>query len=76
MLKLYENIKARRKQLKMTQKDLADKLGYKSVSSIAKIETGNSHKTSFYAPPAPAHIFCVRSHIRIGTGKLLVCLFW
>lgn len=29
MLKLYENIKARRKQLKMTQKDLADKLGYK-----------------------------------------------
>ena len=37
-----QNILKRRKELKMTQEDLAKKLGYKSRSAIAKIETGNS----------------------------------
>lgn len=37
---LYENIKARRLALKLSQEDLARKLGYKSTSTIAKIEAG------------------------------------
>ncbi len=40
MSKLSENIKSRRKQLNMTQDELAKKLGYKSRSSINKIELG------------------------------------
>lgn len=39
---LYENIKARRIELNMSQKELADKLGYKSTSTIAKIESGKN----------------------------------
>ncbi len=39
---LYENIRARRTALKMTQQELAIKLGYKSTSTIAKIEAGKS----------------------------------
>ena len=35
-----QNILKRRKELKMTQEDLAKKLGYKSISAIAKIENG------------------------------------
>ena len=41
-MKLYENIKARRIALKMTQQELATKLGYKSISTIAKIESGEN----------------------------------
>ena len=41
MLELYKNIKRRRQQLKMTQTDLALKLGYADKSMIAKIEKGN-----------------------------------
>lgn len=41
MLKLYKNIKRRRQQLKMTQTDLALKMGYADKSMIAKIEKGN-----------------------------------
>lgn len=39
-MKLYENIKIRRKALKFSQEELAKKLGYKSTSTIAKIEAG------------------------------------
>lgn len=39
-MKLYENIKARRKELGMTQEELATKLGYASRSTINKIELG------------------------------------
>ena len=39
---LYENIKARRIELNMSQKELAQKLGYKSTSTIAKIESGKN----------------------------------
>ena len=35
-----QNILKRRKELKMTQDDLAKKLGYKAISAIAKIENG------------------------------------
>ena len=35
-----QNILKRRKELKMTQEDLVKKLGYKSISAIAKIENG------------------------------------
>ena len=42
MLKLYENIRARRIALHMTQQELAKKLGYKSTSTIAKIESGEN----------------------------------
>ena len=41
MLELYKNIKTRRQQLKMTQTDLALKMGYADKSMIAKIEKGN-----------------------------------
>jgi len=40
MLDLYKNIKARRKELKMTQTELAEKVGYKDKSAIARIEKG------------------------------------
>ena len=41
-VKLYKNIKARRIALHMTQQELAQKLGYKSTSTIAKIEAGEN----------------------------------
>lgn len=40
MLQLYKNIKTRRKELNMTQIDLAEKLGYADKSMISKIENG------------------------------------
>lgn len=39
---LYERIKMRREQLNMSQEELAEKLGYKSRSSINKIEKRKS----------------------------------
>ena len=40
MLPLYDNIRRRRIELGMSQQELADKLGYTSRTSIAKIEAG------------------------------------
>lgn len=40
MDELYDNIRARRIELGMTQSDLARRLGYTDRSSIAKIEAG------------------------------------
>ena len=37
-----KRIQERRTELRMTQDELAKKVGYKSRSAIAKIETGNS----------------------------------
>ncbi len=42
MITLYDRIKARREQLNMSQEELACKLGYKSRSSINKIEKGEN----------------------------------
>ena len=42
-MKTGENIKKRRIQLNMSQQDLADALGYKTRSSIAKLEKNNSN---------------------------------
>ena len=42
-----DNIKKRRYELKMSQQELADAMGYKTRSTIAKIESGEndvSHK--------------------------------
>lgn len=39
-MELYENIRRKRKELKMTQQQLADLTGYGDRSSIAKIESG------------------------------------
>ena len=39
-MELYENIRTRRIALRMTQQELAARLGYKSSSTIAKIEAG------------------------------------
>ena len=39
-MELYETIRARRVALHMTQQELAARLGYKSTSTIAKIEAG------------------------------------
>lgn len=41
MLDLYINIRQLRKDLGLSQQELAEKLGYNDRSSIAKIESGN-----------------------------------
>ena len=41
-MELHKNIRSRRIALKMTQQELAQKLGYKSTSTIAKIESGKN----------------------------------
>lgn len=40
MDKVYTNIRTRRKALKMSQEELAHRVGYTDRSSIAKIEAG------------------------------------
>lgn len=40
MLELYQNIRNRRKELRMSQEELAKKVGYTSRSTIARIENG------------------------------------
>ena len=42
---LYDRIKMRREELGMSQDELAKKLGYKSRSTIAKIESGENDIT-------------------------------
>lgn len=42
MLEIGKNIMARRKELGMTQEELAKKMGYKSKSTINKIENGTN----------------------------------
>ena len=42
MLELYKRIRQRREQLAMSQDELAKRLGYKSRSSINKIEKGEN----------------------------------
>lgn len=39
-MELYKNIRNRRIELGLTQEDLAKKIGYRSISTIAKIERG------------------------------------
>ena len=41
-MELHKIIRSRRIALKMTQQELAQKLGYKSTSTIAKIESGKN----------------------------------
>lgn len=40
MLKLYKNIKDRRNELRLTQEQLAQKMGYSDKGMISKIEKG------------------------------------
>lgn len=40
MDRVYENIKKRRKELRMTQKELAAKCGYTDHTTITKMEKG------------------------------------
>ena len=40
MDRVYENIRKRRKELHMTQKELADKCGYTDHTTINKMENG------------------------------------
>lgn len=40
MDRVYENIRKRRKELHMTQKELADKCGYTDHTTINKMEKG------------------------------------
>lgn len=44
-MEIYERIKQRRLALKMTQEELAKKLGYKTRSTIARIESGDNDLT-------------------------------
>ena len=39
-MELYKNIRTRRIELGLTQEELAKKIGYRSISTIAKIERG------------------------------------
>ena len=41
-MEFHKIIRSRRIALKMTQQELAQKLGYKSTSTIAKIESGEN----------------------------------
>lgn len=40
MLELYKRIKQERERIGLSQQELADKVGYTSKTSIAKIEAG------------------------------------
>lgn len=40
MIPLYSNIKKRRKELRMTQDEIAQKVGYTGRSAISKVELG------------------------------------
>lgn len=80
MLKLYENIKARRKQLKMTQFELASKTGYSDASMISKIERGevdlSRSKIILFADvlgvdPADLIVFDEKSNKDIESRKVL-----
>lgn len=42
MSEIYKRIKARREELNLSQDELAKRMGYKSRSSIAKIESGEN----------------------------------
>ena len=42
MLEIYKRIRARREELGISQEELAKRLGYKSRSSINKIEKGEN----------------------------------
>ena len=44
-MNLYDRIKARRLELRLSQDELAQKLGYKSRSTINKIEMGKNDIT-------------------------------
>lgn len=64
MSDLYKNIKARRKELKMTQEELAMRTGYNNKSSIATIEAGKANlpanKISDFAralDTTPGHLY-------------------
>lgn len=45
ILELYERIRQRRKELNLTQEELAQKLGYKDRSAISRIESGANNLT-------------------------------
>ena len=42
-----DNIKKRRYELKMSQQELAEAMGYKTRSTIAKIESGEAAMSAF-----------------------------
>lgn len=44
-MELHDRIRLRRKELNLSQEDLAQKLGYRDRSSIARIETGKNNLT-------------------------------
>ena len=46
MLQLYINIKNRRRELNMTQDELAEKVGYNGKSMISRIERGGNRPSS------------------------------
>ena len=44
MLELFKRIRSRREELGISQDELAKRIGYKSRSSINKIEMGKRHR--------------------------------
>ncbi len=61
---LYERIKARREELEMSQEELAKILGYKSRSTIAKIEAGENDITQ-------SKIVAFAKALRVEPGYLM-----
>lgn len=75
---LYQRIKNRREQLKMSQEELATALGYKSRSTIAKIEAGENDipqsKIEAFAKAlhtTPAHLMGWEEHVARPAGTVL-----
>lgn len=65
MVQLKDRIKLARKQAKLTQKELADKIGI-TQPSLSELETGKSHSTSFIASIAQA---CHVDPLWLETGQ-------
>lgn len=63
MLDLYTNIRNRRKELGMTQAELASKVGYSDKSMIAKVEGGKVNLSQ-------AKIFAIASALQTSPSEL------
>ena len=71
-MKLYERIRQRREELGMSQDELAEKLGYKSRSTIAKIESGENDITQSKIV-AFAHALETSPSYLMGWSKQIDC---
>lgn len=64
MIQLYTNIKRRRLELRMTQAELAEKIGYADKSMIAKIEKGQIDLTQ-------SKIMAIAKALEVSASELM-----